>query len=182
MVTGLRARMQIEKKNSNNGKVKRRRNEEIDVNRHHRRMRERGKQWNNKNANERHKKKGIEKIDGGEGEWAVESAKRRWDVKSPVRSQGSLPSNWKVQQGPGSITLHGLWMFWFTPQESRGRWDKGNNMRARKNKKERGAVGGGMKASQAVERRKRRGRIVFWGATTVLAIKHEGDYCVGEFA
>lgn len=46
------------------------------------------------------------------------------------------------------------------------------------NKKERGDEGQ-IKVSQTVDGEK---EIVFWGTAAVLAIKHEGDYCVGEFA
>lgn len=75
-------------------------------------------------------------------------------------------------------------MFWLTLSESSGGWDGKTDMRAerKKKKEERGGVEGIKAGKKAKQRRRRRWGIVFSGITTVSAIKHEGDYCVGEFA
>lgn len=109
---------------SNNGKVKGRRNEEIDVNRRYggTRDREGSKQWNNKNANERHKKNRRNR----QNRWrrrngrSVRLAKKVGckTLESLVRPRLICCQTERVWQVAGSILFHRLWALCFTLYES----------------------------------------------------------------
>lgn len=100
MVSGLSARLQNTEKHSNAAKLRGGEMKKIDVNRHYgrKRERERGKQWNNKNVNERYKKtQVIGRINEIEEEWVVQSAKE---------------VGCKTTSGLFAIKLKGLGRYW----------------------------------------------------------------------